>query len=52
MNTKLFSPYDKLAHQLLPVLTNDRRVLDVNEIHSVSIELVEAARNSLVIGQR
>ena len=36
---------------LTRLLTQIERVLDVNEFQSVSIEVVEAARDSLVIGQ-
>jgi hypothetical protein len=33
------------------ILTQIERVLDVNQLHTVSTEVVEAARDSLVIGQ-
>jgi DNA transposition AAA+ family ATPase len=36
---------------LTRILTQIERVLDVNQLHTVSTEVVEAARGSLVIGQ-
>jgi hypothetical protein len=36
---------------LTQLLTQIERVLSVNEAHAVSLEIVEAARDSLVIGQ-
>jgi len=36
---------------LTRLLTQIERVLDVNQLHTVSTEVVEAARDSLVIGQ-
>lgn len=36
---------------LTRILTQIERVLEVNQLHSVSTEVVEAARDSLVIGQ-
>jgi len=36
---------------LTRILTQIERVLDVNQLHTVSTEVVEAARDSLVIGQ-
>jgi hypothetical protein len=36
---------------LTRLLTQIERVLEVNELHSVSMGVVEAARDSLVIGQ-
>lgn len=36
---------------LTRLLTQIERVLEVNELHIVSTEVVEAARGSLVIGQ-
>lgn len=36
---------------LTRLLTQIERVLEVNELHVVSAEVVEAARDSLVIGQ-
>jgi hypothetical protein len=36
---------------LTRLLTQIERVLEVNQLHSVSAEVVEAARDSLVIGQ-
>jgi hypothetical protein len=36
---------------LTRLLTQIERVLEVNQLHSVSTEVVEAARDSLVIGQ-
>jgi hypothetical protein len=33
-----------------PILTQIERVLSVNDLHHVSVEVVEAARDSLVIG--
>jgi len=36
---------------LTRILTQIERVLDVNQLHTVSTEVVEAARDSFVIGQ-
>jgi hypothetical protein len=36
---------------LTRILTPIERVLDVNQLHTVSAEVVEAAPDSLVIGQ-
>jgi len=36
---------------LTRILTQMERVLDVNRLHTVSTEVVEAARDSLVTGQ-
>jgi hypothetical protein len=36
---------------LTRILTQIERVLDVNRLHTVTPEVVEAARDSLVIGQ-
>ena len=36
---------------LTRLLTQIERVLDVNNLQTVSLEVVEAARDSLVIGQ-
>jgi hypothetical protein len=36
---------------LTRLLTQIERVLEVNQLHIVSTEVVEAARDSLVIGQ-
>jgi hypothetical protein len=43
-----FSP---MHFRLTRLLTQIERVLDVNNLQIVSIEVVEAARDSLVIGQ-
>jgi hypothetical protein len=41
----------RLLHLLTRLLTQIERVLEVNELHIVSTEVVEAARDSLAIGQ-